>query len=102
MAIVTKQMSQVAAAGDTPAYATLFMLYDDATLLVTGIRCQNLTAQTAQGTAKRIDGSRTYTTTWAPGEDSTLAIGSNQAQRLQLTTTPSGKLDGVEWSFLLL
>lgn len=83
-------------------HATLNYSYDDVTLLISQIAIVNNTVQSVFASAKRIDGSKTYSTTVAAGQSQTIPIASNQASRLQLTVTPSGKLDGVEWAFYLL
>jgi YD repeat-containing protein len=83
--------------------ATLDYDYDDASLQVTGVRIAN---GTNLSTFVRVIGTannRTYQKTTAPHTTETVTIGSNQAARLQLTVTPSGKLDGVqvaEWHFV--
>jgi hypothetical protein len=82
--------------------ASLNFSYDDVTLLVSQISIINNTTSGAFVSAKRIDGSRTYSTTVAAGQTQTIPITSSTANRLQLTVTSSGKLDGVEWSFNLV
>lgn len=83
--------------------ATLAYDYDDATLLLLAVRIVNGANATARLVARRADGTgQTYTLDGPAGQTTEQAIGTNQAQRLQLSVTPSGKLDGVEINFGLL
>jgi hypothetical protein len=75
--------------------ATLDFAYDTATLLISGIVVANNTARSVFARATRSDGSQSYSGTFPPHTTQTIAIGTNQAQRLQLVTTQSGRLDGV-------
>jgi hypothetical protein len=68
---------------------------DTATLLISGIVVANNTARSVFARATRSDGSQSYSGTFPPHTTQTIAIGTNQAQRLQLVTTQSGRLDGV-------
>jgi hypothetical protein len=102
MALIERQLGQFSDAQEPPQYATIFYSYDDQSLLLTAVRVDNQTNQPCFVEAKRIDGTRTYSETWQAGEHRSIAIGTQQANRLQLTVTPSGKLDGVEWSARLI
>lgn len=82
--------------------ATLGYDYDDATLLVRAIRVVNGSAMTAHAEATSTASGRSYAIDVPPGQTFEQAIGSGQAQRLQLATTPSGKLDGVESALRLV
>jgi hypothetical protein len=75
--------------------ATLAYTYDDVSLLVTSIIITNGTNHSVFASATGTANGRTYSRTTAPHTTDTVPVGSNQAQRLQLVTTPSGKLDGV-------
>jgi hypothetical protein len=72
--------------------------WDDQTLYLRAIRCVNNTGQDAYVWAQSTSNGRTYESTVGQGLTE-VSVGAQQAQRLQLSTTPSGKLDGVEWEF---
>jgi len=72
--------------------------YDDATLYLTAARCINggplpVTIQVTQ-----VGNRRTYSRTCPAGQTTSQNIGTNAAQRLELTVTPNGRLDGIDWS----
>jgi hypothetical protein len=75
--------------------ATLGYDYDDGTLLISRITIANNTNFSVFASATGTANGRVYSKTTAPHITDTVPVGSNQAQRLQLVTTPSGKLDGV-------
>ena len=102
MATQTRALGSVSDSQVPPHYAALEIEYDDATLLLTAVRVINETNRTARVTAGKADGTRTQTRDVAAGQTVTQAIPTNQANRLELTVTPSGKLDGVQYSFYLL
>jgi hypothetical protein len=103
MALITKELARLSDAQEPPQYATLWFTYDDVDLRMRSIRVQNDTNHSVYGEAKRSSGTGpTYSRTWQPGADETISIGTGVNQRLQLTVTPSGKLDGVEWIFHLV
>jgi hypothetical protein len=81
--------------------ATLAYVYDDVSLLVTSVVITNGTTRSVFASATGTANGRVYSATVPAHTTQTVPVGSNQAQRLQLTTTPSGKLDGVEiqWRF---
>lgn len=71
--------------------------YDDATLFMTAARCVNggpvaVTIQVTQTAT-----TRTYSRACPAGQTTEQKIGTNAAQRMALTVTPNGKLDGIDW-----
>lgn len=82
--------------------ATTTYDYDDVTLLISAIHIVNPTIQSYFVQANRIDQTKTYSTTVPAGQSQNTTIGNGQANRLQLTVTTSGKLDGVEWQARLV
>lgn len=73
--------------------------WDDVTLYMRAIRCTNTTGLDAYVWARCLANGRVYDATVGQGLTE-LSIPTNTANRLALTVTPSGKLDGVEWSFM--
>jgi hypothetical protein len=100
MAIQTRTIGSV---GDPQGgQATLGYDFDDATLLITTIRVVNNSSMVAHAEATSTSTGRAYSVDVPPGQTLNVPIGGQQANRLQLVTTPSGKLDGVESSFRLV
>lgn len=77
--------------------ATLAIDYDSVSLLVSAVHLTNPTTQPLFAQATGTANSKVYSTTVAAGGSQTLTIGNGKANQLQLTVTPSGKLDGVEY-----
>jgi hypothetical protein len=73
--------------------------YDDATLYLTALRCVNMTAFPAYGTATQVLSGRTRTATFPANQTTTISIPTGGAQRLQLQLDGRGRLDGVDYSF---
>jgi hypothetical protein len=82
--------------------ATLDYVYDDVTLLMISVTIVNGTSQTAHLEAQSTANGRSYQTDVPPGQTQTTTIPGGAANRLQLTVTPNGRLDGVEYHFNLV
>lgn len=96
MALITKELARV----DNGAFVLSFV-YDDADLRIRTIVAVNTSLTRAYDvTAVSTATGRTYTATVAAGATIEQSISTGAAQRLQLSVTPSGKLDGVEWSIV--
>lgn len=80
--------------------ASIYLLYDDVTLYVTGIRVDNPTDNTVWGTATDDSTGRTASHTWLAQTDETINIPTNAAARLQLVVNANGRLDGVTYRFM--
>ncbi len=72
--------------------------YDDVTLNCLLLRCVNLTALPAIGTAARAGGGPSYSQSFPPGT-TTLAIPTGAAQRIRLALFRAGKLSGLDGWF---
>lgn len=72
--------------------------YDDVLLRILSVTAINNTDRTITVTARSTSTNRTYTLPITAGTNQTLTIPAGAANRLDLSVTPSGKLDGVEWS----
>ena len=98
MAIVTHSL-----ANGTDADGAMWLveyMYESITRELLTIRCNNAQSAiardvTATSTADRAD---TFTFNFAAGQDQTRNVPPGQINKMHLTVTPSGKLDGVEWS----
>lgn len=93
MALVTKDLAVV----DDGAFILQFD-YDDADLRIRTIRGINTGARGYDVTARSTSTGRQYTATVPAGQTAEQNVPTGAARRLQLSVTPSGKLDGVEWS----
>lgn len=82
--------------------ATLSFDYDDVTLLMSAIRLDNKSSRSVFVSATSTTNGKVYSATVAPGQLGSISISSTQANRLQLTVIPPGKLDGVEYQFTML
>lgn len=71
--------------------------YDDTTLRILSIHVENNSAQDYIVSATATATGRNYTLTIPPGIIDQ-PVPQNTVDRLQLSVTPSGKLDGVQWS----
>ena len=92
MAVVRKQLAYM----DDGALIVAFD-YDDVDLRIISIHVENNSARTYVVSATAVGTGRNYTLEIAPGTiDQSIPAGA--ANRLGLSVTPSGKLDGVEWS----
>jgi hypothetical protein len=97
MAIQTKSLGLLV---EPEGNAELQIDWDDATLLLRAVRVINdHPTRTARVAAQRIDGSRRVTRDAPPNQTTTQNIPTTQANRLQLTVTPEGRLDGVSYEF---
>lgn len=103
MAIVTKVLGTVGDAQVPPHQAELSIDYDNALLRLTLVRIVNDTNQVAQvtGTATA-DPTRTFTMQCPAGQTATQNIPTGQANRLNITIDARGRVDGVEYHFLLV
>lgn len=72
--------------------------YDDVTMRIISIAVVNNTDRTITVTATSTSNGRNYTLPFVPGSNEVFNIPAGAANRLDLSVTPSGKLDGVEWS----
>jgi hypothetical protein len=82
--------------------ATVSYDYDTNTLLLTSATCANNTPESVYLELQRTDNSKTYSYTIPPQTTVTQTIPKGQTNHLQLTVTPSGRLDGVTWKFWLI
>lgn len=74
--------------------------YDDVSFLVIAVRCINNTTQSAYGwVARSTNYNVNYSSTFPPLTNTEFSVSQGAANRLQLTVTPSGKLDGIEVSY---
>lgn len=71
--------------------------YDDVDLDLLSVEVINLTESTYEIKATSTDNGKSYTIDGVPGT-TVQVIPPGQENRMHLTVTPSGKLDGVEWS----
>ena len=70
--------------------------HDDATLRVTAVGCDNRTAQSAYAEAYRADdGSRKQASVFLGGTNTSIAVPTTVALRLQLFVNARGRLDGI-------
>jgi len=99
MATVTKVISQFT--DPTDGSQCVFEYdYDDALLRVQTFRCINNCPQQAYGWVARSSNQNVnYEATFQANSTFEVAVSQGAANRLQLTVTPSGKLDGLEVSF---
>lgn len=100
MAIVTR----LVASGIDPTNGSVWSVeydYDDTDLRVRKVRCTNPTTKPVNISVTGKVNSRTYTRS-VPANTALveLNISTTAANRLQLTVTPSGKLDGVEVNYI--
>jgi hypothetical protein len=95
MAIVTKQLAFI----DGGAFVLEFD-YDNVDLRIRTIRGINTGVRSYAVTATSTSNGRQYTATVNAGVTVEQNVPTGAAQRLQLLVTPSGKLDGVEWSIV--
>jgi hypothetical protein len=72
--------------------------YDDVLLRILSVSVVNATSRAWTVVARSTTTDRTYTIPIAPGTNQELTVPAGAANRLDLSVTPSGKLDGVEWS----
>lgn len=93
MALVTKDLAYV----DGGAFVLQFD-YDDVDLRIRTIRGINTGARPYTVTARSTSTGRQYTAEITAGATVEQGVPTGAARRLQLSVTPSGKLDGVEWS----
>ncbi len=101
MAIQTKTLGSVSDTDGTQA--TLQVDYDDQLLRLTLVRVINGTGRTARVTATAVaNPSRTYTLNAAPHQTSTQNIPTGAQTRLDVTVDARGRVDGVDYQFLLL
>jgi len=70
--------------------------YDDATFFMTAFRCINNGDHAVFAMARQVSNGREYSSTFPIGTTE-ITIGTNAAQRLELTLDPFGRLDGVEY-----
>lgn len=82
--------------------ATLNYKYDDVSLLITEIDIVNGTTLGAFASGTSTSTGKNYQTTVPAGQNQVITVATNKANQLQLTVTPSGRLDGVEWEFRLV
>lgn len=98
MATVTRQ---IGGDGD-PARGYVFweIDFDDAKLLLTAVRCRNESSEATYGSVTQISNGRTYGMRFPPNSTTNIAIPTGQAQKIDISIMPSGKLDGVHYSFV--
>lgn len=96
MALVTKTIAVLP--WDETATALLQIDYDDVDLRVRVVRVVNPAPRGLVITAKRTDGSRTYSVTAPANQTTEQAVPTTPANRLQLVVDARGRLDGVEYS----
>jgi len=71
--------------------------YDDVTLQIQTIHIDNASGRSWQVQATDTASQKTYNATIPKNANIDQPIAQTLANRLKLTITPSGKLDGVEW-----
>jgi hypothetical protein len=97
MAIITKGL-----ANGTDADGAMWSVsydYDNVTLELLSIRCDNSQASIARDVmaASTSNPDDSFTFNFAAGQDVVRNVPPGQVGKLNLVVTPSGKLDGVEW-----
>lgn len=97
MAIVTLEKGRLV---EDAGSAILEIDYDDATMLLRVVRVINEhPTQAARVAVQRTDGSRRVTRDAPPNQTTSQTIPTTQANRLQLTVLPNGRIDGVSYEF---
>ena len=74
--------------------------YDDAKLILVALRCINNSASAAWGQAVATANGRTYGMRFPPQQTTEVAIPNHPQQKLDITVTANGRLDGVEYSLM--
>lgn len=90
MAIVTKTLG-----GDTNVIFEVD--YDDVNLRLTALRCINNSPNQVWAQATQLSNRRTYQKTFDANSTTEINIPTGVANRLNITITPSGKIDGVDY-----
>jgi len=100
MAVINKTLWQAADPTAPENVATLSIEYDDALLRILSLTVTNPTSKTVNWSATSTNNGRNYRGTIPPQTPSTvLTINNAQAQnRLAITITPNGRVDGVEYN----
>jgi hypothetical protein len=93
MALQTRELANV----DGGSFVLSFD-FDDTDLRIRTIRGVNTGTRSYTVVATSTSNGRQYTATVDAGAMVEQSVPTGAAQRLQLSVTPSGKLDGVEWS----
>lgn len=75
--------------------------YDDQNLRVTAVGCNNQSDYDALVEASLMDGSRSQQKIFLAGTDTSIAVPTGAAQRLQLVVTPKGSLNNVEFRMMV-
>lgn len=71
--------------------------YDDATMYLRAARCVNAGPIDVTIQITQTVNARAYSRVCAAGQTTEQKIGTNAAQRMALTVTPNGRLDGIDW-----
>lgn len=85
---------------NTQNVASLSISYDDVLLRILSVTIRNPTSKTVNYSAKSTSTGRTYSGTIPPNRPkTTVTLNNTQAQnRLDITITANGRLDGVEYN----
>lgn len=94
MALVTKTLAVIS---DEGINAVVELDYDDVALTLVTVRCINPTARALVVSGVATSTGRSFSRTFAAGQTTEQAIPQQQAQKLDITINPQGRLGGVEY-----
>lgn len=98
MAIITKS---VGGDGDpVRGYMHFEIDYDDVLLRLTALRCVNESTEATFGRVINLETGREYSQIFPASQTTEISIPGNAAQRLNITITPNGKIDGCDYHFM--
>ena len=104
MAIVPVDRYQVTDNVEPFAQATLWFSYDDQTLNVQEVWCDNQTSKTARYTFRRFDGTGPgeRSIDWAKGDTTRYPVGQGAQNRYRVVIGSGGKVSGIEDTLALI
>ena len=95
MAILTKNLAVLTDEGQT---ALVDLDYDNVALTLVAVHVTNPTARAIFVSGVVAKNGRSFSQTFAAGQTTTLNLPQNPANKLDITITPNGRINGVEYN----